>query len=371
MVLTTPLCALYFGMVSLVGVVTNLLVLWLVSFVFIGILCACAVGFAWKSAGCVLAWVVAWVIRLIQITAKLLASIPWAAVYTCSVYIVAWIAFSYLLLILFLLSKKKRPVQMLACCIAGLCIAIVVSCTEPRLDNYRVTVLDVGQGQCILVQHGKRTYMVDCGGDLTEKTADLAAQALLSQGVFEIDGLILTHYDMDHAGAAEMFLSRVPAKRLYLPDILDNNGIRKSLNKKYKDRICWVQKEKFIRDTNFLLSLYPADTTDKGNESCLGVLFQVEKCDILITGDMGTVAEKALLERSDLPELDLLVVGHHGSASSTSFALLSKTQPKAAVISVSEKNRFGLPSGDVLRRLEMFGVKVLRTDKQGTIIFRG
>lgn len=371
MLTTTPLCAVYFGMVSLIGVVTNLAVLWLVSFVFIGILSACALGLIWNSCGCVLAWIVAWPIRLIQTTARFLASIPWAAVYTCSIYIVAWIAFTYILLLLLLLPGKRRPLQMLACSFVGLCIAIAASCMEPRLDNYRVTVLDVGQGQCVLVQHGERVYMVDCGGDNMVRTADLAAQTLLSQGIFEIDGLILTHYDLDHAGAAEMFLSRIPAKRLYLPDISDNNGIRQTLNQMYPERIRWIQEEKRIDNTDFSMTLYPATTTDKGNESCLGVLFRVEKCDILITGDMGTVAEKSLLDRADLPQLDLLVVGHHGSASSTSFALLSRTQPKAAAISVKENNRYGLPSDEVLFRLELFGVKVWRTDKQGTIIFRG
>lgn len=63
------------------------------------------------------------------------------------------------------------------------------------LDSTRITVLDVGQGQCILLQSEGRTYMVDCGGDSDTETADIAAETLLSQGISRLDGLILTHGD--------------------------------------------------------------------------------------------------------------------------------------------------------------------------------
>ena len=105
--------------------------------------------------------------------------------------------------------------------IALLLIASVFSQIEPRLDDYRVTVLDVGQGQCILIQSKGETYLVDCGGSSDTGTADSAANQLLSQGISRIDGVILTHYDSDHVDGALSLLSRIETDALYLPDITD------------------------------------------------------------------------------------------------------------------------------------------------------
>ena len=78
-----------------------------------------------------------------------------------------------------------------------------------------------------------------------------------------------------------------------------------------------------------------------------------------------------MLKKADLPDLELLVVGHHGSKNSTSYDLLSETRPKTAVISVGEDNRYEMPAEETLQRLKNMGVTVWRTDLQGTLIFRG
>ena len=76
------------------------------------------------------------------------------------------------------------------------------------------------------------------------------------------------------------------------------------------------------------------------------------------------------MQQTQLPMLELLVVGHHGSNESTSVELLQATLPMAAVISVEKDNRYGHPRQEVLDRLSRFGCEVYRTDMQGTIIFR-
>jgi len=371
MTVTTPLCAFYFGMVSVVGVLTNVLSLWVVSFIFYAIMISAAAGAIYLPMAKTVAWVVSWPIRYVQFMSQSLSKLPVAAVYTCSVYIVAWLVFCYVLLIVFLFQRKKRPLVLACCILIGLAASVTVSCLEPKLDNYRITVLDVGQGQCILVQHGNRHYMVDCGGDYPEGAADAAAQLLLSQGITKLDGIILTHYDNDHAGGVEALMTRISANRLYLPDSWDENGIRSTLTEKYSNRITFVSEDMRIERNGLEISLFAPENADAGNESCLCILFQVDNCDILITGDRGAAAERQLMEQTELPKLDLLVVGHHGSGSSTSFELLSQTQPVAAVISVGKDNYYGLPDREVLNRLDLFGVGVWRTDKHGTIVFRG
>ena len=371
MSVTTPLCAVYFDSVSLVGILTNLLTLWIISFVFYGIMAACVAGAIWLPLGKGIAWFVSWPIRFVTGTATLLAAFPIAAVYTCSIYIVLWLIGCYVLLSVFFFSKKKHPV-LLACCMAvSLCACLGASWLEPRMDNYRITVMDVGQGQCILLQEKDQYFLVDCGGDYGEEAADTAAQLLLSQGIYEINGLLLTHYDEDHAGGVEAFLSRIRVKKLYLPELEDVSGIRAALTETCKDSIVWVAPDTKTVIPEGNISIFSPSAGKSDNESSLCVLFQPENCDILITADRSSRGERALLAQTQLPDIEILVVGHHGAKSSTSLELLAATQPEIAVISVGKNNNFGHPSSEVLERLALFGCQVYRTDIQGTITFRG
>ena len=371
MVTTTPLCAYYFDSVSLVGILTNLLTLWIISFVFYGIMAACVAGAIWLPLGSGIAWMVSWPVRYVLAIARTLAAFPLAAVYTCSVYIVAWLVFCYVLLGLFLCSKKKSPI-LFACCVAvGLAGAVAAARLEVKTDSYRFTVLDVGQGQCLLLQSEGKNYVVDCGGNMDADAADAASQMLLSQGVTRLDGLILTHYDRDHAGGAAMLLSCVDADALYLPDIPDASGIRDTMTALYADRIQWIEEACTFVIPGSEITLFSTKNGRDDNESSMCVLFQPENCDILITGDRSSTGEKVLLAYTHLPKLDILVVGHHGAKYSAGMELLWATRPAVAVISVGADNSYGHPAQDVLDRLSLIGSKVLRTDRDGTIIFRG
>lgn len=369
MALTTPLCAAYFGMVSIVGVITNLLTLWIVSLVFYGIMLACILAMIWPVAGILVAEVISWPIRYVQWIADSLASFPWAAVYTCSIYILMWLVLAYILLGLFLVSKKKHPVALAVCVSVSLLLSLAASYIEPRLDSFRMTAIDVGQGQSILFQTADGNYLVDCGGSDNEIAADTVAGMLLSQGIFRLDGFILTHYDDDHAGGVPLLLSRVDVKKLYLPDTSDDGDAKAVLSDHYEDKIQWVRKTTFLGE-NCKFSLFPGDAADSDNESGLCILFQQENCDILITGDRSSASENKLIESVKLPKLELLVAGHHGSKHATGFGLLSATTPQNVVISVGADNSYGHPAEEMLERLEKFACRVWRTDLDGTIIFR-
>ena len=371
LITTTPLTVWYFGHVSLLSAVTNLLCLWVVTILFCGLIAACILALLWLPLGKLLGWMLGWLVRYILLVAKAIAHIPLAAVYTESIYIIAWIVFCYLLLTAFLLSKVKRPVILSCCAVLSLCVALLASWTEPLLATYRVTLLDVGQGQCVLLQSGGKTYMVDCGGDYEEDVADLAAAALLSQGIQKLDGLILTHYDEDHVGAAGHLLYRVPADVLILPEGKNVEAWDEQLLKHYIGEVIRAEDDLCISWESGELTIYASWTTETSNESSLCVLFQTEKCDILITGDRSSVGEEMLLRTASIPQLDALVIGHHGAASSTGEALLAATQPKTALISVGKGNAYGHPSQRVLDRLNQYGCAIRRTDLEGTIIFKG
>lgn len=371
MITTTPLCAAYFGMVSLGGVFTNLLTLWVISFVFYGLMAACVLGAVWLPLGSGVAWIISWPIRFVLKVATMISRVPVSAVYTCSIYIVIWLVLCYVLLMVFKKSKKKHPIVLAGCMVVGLVAALLLSWIEPRLDDYRVTAVDVGQGQCLLFQTDGKTYMVDCGGDSDDIAADRAAQLLLSQGFFRLDGIIVTHYDADHAGGVANLMHRIPTDALYLPIVTEENELRDQLVTEFSEKIIWVEQTQELLFDEGKMTIIPSTNRHDANESSLCVLFQKPDCDILVTGDRSMEGEMELMNTVALPDLEILVAGHHGSKTSTSWELLNATRPEIVLISVGEDNSYGHPSWETLERLNLFDCLVYRTDLEGTLIFRG
>lgn len=369
-IMTTPMVAYYFGVVSLVSVITNLLTLWVVTIIFYGIILTCGVYLISSFAAGVLGWLLAWPIRYVLTVSQLLSRLPFAAVYTDSIYIVLWLIFCYGLLIVYLLFRIKHPAFLAGLLALTLSIAITASWIEPLLYETYVTVLDVGQGQCIILQCGGKTYMVDCGGDDAQSAGDLAVRTLLSRGIERLDGIILTHYDADHAGGLKYLLTRVETDLILMPDVLDEAGVGADLTRLADGRSNLVSQDLLITFDGGKLTVFGPTSNNLGNESSLCVLLQTENCDILITGDRGKQGEKYLVEHADLPELELLVAGHHGAATSTTDMLLAESRPQAVAISVGRKNRYGHPAQSVLDRLSAYNCVVYRTDIHGTIIYR-
>lgn len=363
MVLTTPLCAVYFGTVSLIGVVTNLLTLWLISGIFYLLIGIYGLAMVSPAAAVLLGQLTAALIRLVLWVAELLASFPLACVYTVSEYIVFWLVFVYALLILMLVLPKRRPGMAVLCSILGLCLALLCSWAEPMLYDTSITVLDVGQGQCILLQSQGRNYLIDCGGDSHTAASDTAAAWLLSRGISRLDGVIVTHMDKDHAGGVANLLSRMDAELLILPPVWSELANAQT-NVLFADRpleLAWA-------DTK--LSVLGEKSTGSKNENGLCILLDTPKCDILITGDRTAAAEARMLQFWGAQDVDILIAGHHGSGDATSEALLQAVRPEIVCISVGADNIYGHPAKETLQRLYNHGCVVYRTDLHGTITIR-
>lgn len=365
-IITMPLVAVCFRTVSLVSVLTNLLVLWAVSIAFWGVIAVGLLGGVWLAAGKVLAGTVCIPMAFILKTAQLLSVLPLAAVSLSGGYTVFWLALFFGLLLT--LPLHKRPLICICLAALGLCFCLLLGWLEGYLYPHQVTVLDVGQGQCVILRSGNSTFVVDCGGDYPDLAADACADELLALGLTRIDGLILSHYDEDHSGGAALLLERVRADRVFLPPgtLEETEAILRSA----KGQIVWLEEDTEIRTKTARLSLFTPISAASSNERSVAVLFQTENCDTLITGDMSTLREALLLRRAALPELELLVAGHHGSDSSTSALLLEQLKPEHVAISVGTDNRYDHPAQAVLQRLAAAQCKVYRTDLQGTIRFR-
>ena len=375
-VLTIPLVALHFNMISLIAPLSNLLTLWAIGFLFLGGLGVGTLAIVLPGPAAVLAVPFAGLARYLQWVIDLVSKPALAALPLESVYYRAWLVLIYALLLVSIRGKGRRPVWMpLAAGTAGLVLAVVLTRETFGLGDMGVTVLDVGQGQSVLVRSGY-LVLVDCGGDSRDDPGDVAADYLQSVGRSDIELLVVTHYHTDHANGVPQLLRRIDVGEIALPDVEKDSPLRAEIIAAAREKgipVRFVREEEqfhLTREGDTVTVFPPMAEEGTANELGLTVLVSHKTLDVLITGDMEAEGERRLVETADLPDVEVLVAGHHGSNTSNTRELLETVRPKLALISVGQNNKYGHPSWDALARLDEMGAKIYRTDLYGTIEVR-
>lgn len=369
---TVPLSALYFDRFSLLAPVANLLTGWAVSVIFTLGLLSLVAGAVFFPLGQLLAMVTAWPIDYFLWVCAWGSECSIASVGTDVPLYTAWMWFVYVVFFLYLFwpGRYKRPLVPLCAGGMTLCLTLILTVQSARQPDFSVTVLDVGQGQSVLLTAGDRCAMVDCGG--TTAPGDTAATYLQSRGWQTLDLLVLTHYHEDHAGGVTELMRRVHVGTLVLPNVEPDDSRRQAIEALAETQevpIVYVEEPSTVDMNGATLTLFPPLVGSEGsNELSLSVLFGWEDWEALITGDMPREQEIRLSARYPLPDVELLVVGHHGSRHSTGQVLLDAIQPELAAISVGY-NSYGHPAPETLTRLENAGASIYRTDQMGTITF--
>ena len=372
MAFTVPLLALHFGYVPLYALLSNLLCLWAATVCFVLGYVTCLLGLLWRPAGAALGFVTALPARYLLFAARLIARLPYAALYTENNYIAWWIAFVYAVFLLGFALKGKakfRPVLPICASIITF-LAVTLYHLEVPEDALTVTALDVGQGQCIVALQPNSVVVIDCGGINTDENAgDVAAAYLAGQGRRRIDLLVLTHLHADHVNGVERLFKCMEIERIALPEDADDAGYTDtvlSAAREHGAEIYYVTKDTDVELGRMSLTLYAPLGSSSANERGVIVLGKYDNFEYLVTGDADTSTENLLTLFYELPDIELLVVGHHGSRYSTGTTLLEETKPDVAFISVGW-NTYGHPTDEVLERLSDYGVAVYRTDLEGDL----
>ncbi len=376
LVFSTPLMAYYFGTVSLVSILTNLVALWSITACFALGLAAVVLSVVLRPLGTALAWVCGWPARYFLWVTALMAKLPFASVSVSSPYILAWLAFLYVLALILLFAKekqraRKRPLVPLCAAVLTLGVCLLLSAVSYTSAGFSFSVLDVGQGQCLVLYTEGVNVMIDCGGD--GNAGETAAQFLTANGQMQLDVLMLTHFDSDHCNGVTELLRRIPTAALYVPQIEDDSGNRQKIlaaAAEYQVPVYAVTEDTTLIFGESGLQIFAPVSTVGDNEACLSALFTYGEFDVLVTGDMDLSAEARLLRLHSLPDIELLVVGHHGSKYATGETLLETVRPELAVISVGADNHYGHPTQETLDRLTAAGAQIYRTDECGTVTIR-
>ena len=260
-------------------------------------------------------------------------------------------------------------------------LAVLVSFTAFTLpdNNLRVSFLDVGQGDAILIQKGNKQILVD--GGPSPQAISLALSQRMPFWDRSIDMLILTHPHADHlAGLLEM-LRRYHVGQVLYPAIdysspLYDEWLSTLQEKKIKTTLAVDGQRIDIGDGVIINVLrpwraFPPDVASDIDSESLVLRLEYGSVSFLLTADIKSETERELIRERAMLASTVLKVAHHGSSTSTTPEFLSVVNPQAAVISVGANNDFGLPDGEVVDRLkEKVGQgNIYRTDERGTITF--
>ena len=373
LVFTIPLTAWYFGYVVLVSPISNLLCLWAAGLTFCFGMLAVLLGFVWMPLAALVGMIPHFLSAYILLAAHWLAHLPYHAVYLTNPFLKYWLAYGYLLFVLaWLLGPKARRKYVLAAVLAALSLAAAVKLgalysTYGTLD---IVAENVGQGESVILASGGEFAVLDCGsGNRWVDAGDATADRLSGMGCDRLDYLILTHYDYDHVSGVSALLNRLTVKTLLVPDFEDDSDTRQWVlaeAEKYGTDVEFVTEKETHRLGQSVLTVYPPLGAEQDNERGLTLLCSAGDFDFLDTGDMDMQTEKLLLSAYRLPDIEAMMVGHHGSKYSTSEELLQTVKPEVGIISVGT-NDYGHPTDQTMERLTAAGVTVYRTDRQGSI----
>lgn len=241
--------------------------------------------------------------------------------------------------------------------------------------------LDVGQADCELMsipkEDGSRyTVLIDAGDNGGE---DELLQTLNDLGVEKIDLAVFTHPHADHIGGAAEVLSAIETDRVCLPPVPESMTPTTATYESMLDIL--IEREIPVTQAESGLVLYedkgvsltvlsPSEQDDWDNLNDWSVVLRLVYGDtaFLFMGDAEEICEEQILDSGAQLSCDVLKVGHHGSATSTSASFLQAASPHFAVISCGKDNTYGHPDAQTLETLQNQDVTVFRTDEDGTIL---
>ena len=251
-----------------------------------------------------------------------------------------------------------------------LLVIYVNGCTREKL--FSVHIIDVGQGDSIFIQtlEDKR-ILIDAGDEEAEHTV---YSYLKRRGVKKIDVLIATHPDTDHIGSMDYIIDKFKISHFYMPNAKTNSEAFYNLLDSCKEKnlkIEYLTKGDILKiDSSTTMEiLSPSTITDKNNLNSIVSLLNYKGYEFLFTGDAEKENESEILSSCNLPDIEFLKVGHHGSSSSSTDEFIEKLKPEAVAISCGYNNDYGHPHRSVLDTFKENGAVVYRTDKNGSLVF--
>ncbi len=360
---TLPLTTSVFGQISLLAPVANVIIAPLVSLLLaLGVITATVFWVPGISA--VLAGILHLCSRVILFFVSALAAVPFASLYV-SPPPYAWLIPLACAVLLYMTWPRPSGRMVLALFSLVAVLAGSDLLYWGRFAPPQITVLDVGQADSILIRDGDRCVLVDAGVD------DAVLEALASEHVLSLDAVLVTHWDKDHYGGLCDIAKRYPVGEVvvaqgaaqHAPSEIEDSGLN----------LVEVERGDTIRVGGFNCTvMWPHGTVDGDeNEDSLVLLAQYldgsAHLSMLLTGDSEVEQEHEYAHA--IGDIDILKLGHHGSAQSVDMSLLETLDPEVAIASAGAQNSYGHPADECVAAIQSYGARFYCTIDDGSVSF--
>lgn len=274
------------------------------------------------------------------------------------------------------MKKKRNSIFLIIIIIISIFLVVQYSYSFKNTNNtlnsvslsgLKVSFIDVGQADSILIQDEVGNVLIDAGNT---EDGPLLTKYLQEQNISEFNYVIGTHAHEDHIGGMADIINNFKVDNFYMPDVMTTTKTFEDLldtlnNKNVQFQTPNIDDKFNVGDANFIVCFVGTDNSNLNNSSIVLKLIY-GNISVMLMGDATNSVEKEIISK-DI-KADVLKVGHHGSATSTSNAFLKKVNPSYAIISVGKDNTYNLPSSKTIDKLNNLGIKIYRTDENGSII---
>lgn len=370
---TAPLAALHLGRVAWFGLPVNLVAVPLVGLLLLPTALAAALLAPWPVAGPAVDWAATGAGFLLSAAEGLARALPVPPPVRPSGMVVA-LAFAIGIVAMRRPETRTRVLASIAV------IGVLVLGPAPGFSPAppRMVVLDVGQGDAILVQTGRSNWLIDAGAAVPgrfDRGRAVVVPALIALGVEHLDLVVATHADMDHRGGLPAVLNTLSCDRLWLPPGGRRDPAFRALLRTARTRGVQVEEPTagdVWRDGlgDRVTVLWPAAgfSPPDRNAGSLVLRLDVGGRRILLPGDLPQAQEASILAGGADVRADVLLLGHHGSRTSTSGAWLRAVAPRIAVVSAPRRSRFGFPHEEVREAVARHGAALHWTGRDGAVL---
>ena len=237
-------------------------------------------------------------------------------------------------------------------------------------DTLKVYITDVGQADSILIRDGNYNMLIDAGNN---SDGEKLVKYYKELGITSFKYVFASHPHEDHIGGMDDIINNFDIENFYMPDKLSTTKTFEDMldaleRKNLKYIVPKVNDKLSLNNSNIDVIYVGSDESDI-NDSSIVLKLNYFSNSFLFTGDLGSNKEKEILNSGANIKADVLKVGHHGSSYSTASLFLDKVNPSFAAISVGKNNIYKHPASSTLEKLNKMGIKVYRTDLDGTILF--
>ena len=292
------------------------------------------------------------------------------------------------------LSFRTKSILSISCCMLLIFYTLKLDKQPPDQPNHwQLVVFDVGQGLSLLIQRNNRAILYDTGasyGSGFNMVDAVVLPYLQYKGIKQLDKVIVSHSDNDHAGGLENLQQAIVINELIYNDAKQKlarvstkkeprNKATKHINLSEKDLT--IKENMSVEQTNHCLQgnvfywqglkfemLWPDTPVSEENDDSCVLLLSDKHHKVLLTGDISKSIERKLMQHYPQLSADVLVVPHHGSKTSSSTAFITQVNPKIALVSAGYLNRWQMPVAEVVNRYKVHNIDLINSAEYGQII---